>query len=104
MERRDFLKLCAAATAAGGTPVLAADARPRFYSRARLLDAKGAPLLARQVPVERNLIFHYPYAATPCFLLNLGRPAKASAHLKTVDDRSYEWTGGVGPRHSLVAY
>jgi Rieske Fe-S protein len=104
MERRDFLKLCAAATAAGGTSVLAADARPRFYSRARLLDAKGAPLLAPQVPVERNLIFHYPYAATPCFLLNLGRPAKATATLKTLDERPYEWHGGVGAERSIVAY
>jgi len=82
----------------------AADARPRFYSRARLLDAKGAPLLARQVPVERNLIFHYPYAATPCFLLNLGRPAKATAVLKTLDERPYEWQGGVGAERSIVAY
>src|SRR2546422_7608145 len=32
--------------------------------------------------------------------LNLGRPAKASAHLKTVDERSYEWKGGVGDRKS----
>ena len=104
MERRGFLKFCAAATAASGTPALAADARPRFYSRARLLDAAGAPLLARQVPVERNLIFHYPYAATPCFLLNLGRPAKASAVLKTLDERPYEWQGGVGAERSIVAY
>src|SRR5712691_7697076 len=104
MERRGFLRFCAAATAAGGTPVLAADARPRFYSRAQLLDAKGAPLLARQVPVERNLIFHYPYAATPCFLLNLGRPAKATATLKTLDERPYEWHGGVGAERSIVAY
>jgi len=104
MERRGFLKFCAAATAAGGAPVLAADARPRFYSRARLLDEKGVPLLSRQVPVERNLIFHYPYAATPCFLLNLGRPAKATAALKTLDERPYEWKGGVGAGRSIVAY
>src|SRR3954471_13472141 len=85
MERRDFLKLCAAGAAAAGAPALGADARPQFYSRTLLLDDKGAPLRARQVPVERNLIFHYPFAGTPCFLLNLGRPAKASALLKTED-------------------
>ena len=104
MERRDFLKLCAAGAAAAGAPALAADARPQFYARTLLIDEKGAPLRAGQVPVERNLIFHYPFAATPCFLLNLGKPAKGSALLKTVDNRPYEWSGGVGPGRSLVAY
>ena len=104
MERRNFLKFCAASAAAVRTTTLAADARPRLYSRAQLVDAKGGPLRARSVPVERNLIFHYPYAATPCFLLNLGRPAKASAQLKTLDEQPYEWKGGVGAERSIVAY
>ena len=104
MERRDFLKLCAAGAASAGAPVLAADARPQLYSRTLLLDETGAPLRAGSIPVERNLIFHYPFAATPCFLLNLGRPAKASATLKTGDNRAYEWTGGIGPGRSIVAY
>src|SRR5262245_17374420 len=103
MERRDFLKLCAAGAAVRGAPVLAADARPQLYSRTLLLDEKGAPLRAAQVPVDRNLIFHYPFAATPCFLLNLGRPAKASALLKTADEHAYEWKGGVGAGRSIVA-
>ncbi|OAI53109.1 hypothetical protein AYO46_03755 [Betaproteobacteria bacterium SCGC AG-212-J23] len=104
MERRDFLKLCAAGAAATGAPALAADARPQLYSRTLLVDEKGAPLRAGRVPPERNLIFHYPFAATPCFLLNLGRPAKGSAQLKTLDNRPYEWQGGVGPGRSIVAY
>ena len=104
MERRDFLKLCAAGAATAGAPALAADARPQLYTRTLLLDGTGAPLRASRIPAERNLIFHYPFAATPCFLLNLGRPAKASALLKTGDNRSYEWTGGVGPGRSIVAY
>jgi len=104
MERRAFIKFCAASAAATGPPAVAADARPRYYQKARLVDENGAALRAGSVPPERNLIFLYPYASTPCFLLNLGRPAKPAAHLKTVDERSYEWTGGVGPRHSLVAY
>jgi arsenite oxidase small subunit len=104
MERRDFLKICAAGAAATGAPALAADARPQLYSRTLLLDPKGAPLRASQVPVERNLIFHYPFATTPCFLLNLGKPAKASALLRTSDDRPYEWKGGVGAKRSIVAY
>jgi Rieske Fe-S protein len=102
MERRDFVKFCAASMLA--SPALAADARPRLYSKARLVDAKGAPLKASAVPANQNLIFHYPFAATPCFLLNLGKPAAASVQLKTVDNGTYEWKGGVGPARSLVAY
>jgi Rieske Fe-S protein len=106
MQRREFIKVCAAAaaSAAGPAPSLAADARPRFYPRAMLVDASGAPLLAGSIPAGRNLIFHYPYASTPCFLLNLGRPARASAQLKTADARRYEWRGGVGAGRSVVAY
>jgi Rieske Fe-S protein len=107
VERRDFLKLCtASAAAAGGLggPALAADARPQLYRRARLVDGRGEPLRSKSIPPNRNLIFHYPYAATPCFLLNLGKPAKASAHLKTIDNEPYEWRGGVGEARSIVAY
>jgi arsenite oxidase small subunit len=105
MERRDFLKACAAGAAGlSAAPVLAADARPQFYQRALLVDAKGQPLRTKAIPANRNLIFHYPYASTPCFLLNLGKPAKASAQLKTADNQPYEWRGGVGAARSVVAY
>jgi len=103
MERREFVQFCVAAAAAAGSRAVAADAEPRRYARSRLVDAHGAPLHAADVPANRNLIFHYPYAATPCFLLNLGR-ATAATVLKTADDHPYTWQGGVGPRHSIVAY
>jgi Rieske Fe-S protein len=104
MERRDFVKLCAASAAALAAPTVQADARPRFYARARLLDELGAPLRASAIPVERNLVFNYPYASTPCFLLNLGRPVPAAVRLKTADRTPYEWSGGVGAQRSIVAY
>src|SRR5690349_24854071 len=104
MERREFVKLCAASAAALAAPAVRADARPRLYERARLVDEKGAPLRARDIPANRNLIFHYPYAGTPCFLLNLGREVPAPARLQTADHTPYEWSGGVGPARSLVAY
>ena len=108
MERREFLKVCTAGAAAAGgfaaSSSLAADARPRMYEKAMLVDGRGQPLRAKAIPANRNLIFHYPYASTPCFLLNLGKPAKASAQLKTVDNRPYEWRGGVGAARSVVAY
>lgn len=104
MERRDFIKFCAATAGATGAPNVAADARPHFYSRTRLVDERGMPLRASTIPPHRNLIFHYPYETTPCFLLNLGKPANAPARLATADKQSYEWQGGVGAQRSIVAY
>ena len=103
MERRGFIKFCAVSVAALGSGELAADARVQLYSKARLVDEKGAPLRASSIPVNRNLIFHYPFAATPCFLLNLGKPVMA-AQLKTGTGEPYEWKGGVGATRSIVAY
>lgn len=105
MRRRDFLRLCAAsATGGAASASVAADATPRFYARAQLVDDQGAPLRAASIPPHRNLIFHYPYATTPCFLLNLGRATGAAARLRTADRREYEWQGGVGAGRSVVAY
>jgi arsenite oxidase small subunit len=103
MERREFVQFCVAAAASAASPAVAADAEPRRYARSRLVDAHGAPLHASEVPANRNLIFHYPFAATPCFLLNLGRAATPTA-LKTADEHPYLWQGGVGAAHSIVAY
>ena len=104
MQRRDFLRLCTASAASGAAPALAADATAHFYARARLVDDGGAPLHARSIAPHRNLVFHYPYATTPCFLLNLGRPAIGATRLRTADRRDYAWQGGVGAGRSIVAY
>lgn len=105
MKRREFIKLCAvSATAAGAHALAAADATARFYARAKLVDEGGNPLRAAAIPARRNLLFNYPYASTPCFLLNLGKPAAASAKLRTEDGRAYEWQGGIGAARSIVAY
>src|SRR2546427_12772435 len=104
MRRRNFILACGVSALAASLPAAPADASPRFYSRARLVDPAGRPLRARALPANRNFIFHYPFAATPCFLLNLGRPTKLFAQLKTADEKTYEWPGGVGAEHSIVAY
>lgn len=103
MQRRQFIKFCAA-SAAVSSQALAGDATPRFYARATLVGEDGAPLKASALPENRNLVFDYPYVATPCFLLNLGRPLRESVRLKTADRRSYVWSGGVGAQRSIVAY
>src|SRR5262245_33755110 len=104
MQRRNFVLACAASALTASLPAVPADATPRLYSRARLVDPSGRPLQARALAVNRNFIFHYPFAGTPCFLLNLGKPTKPRASLKTANAESYEWPGGVGAGHSVVAY
>lgn len=104
MKRRDFIGICAAGAAAGINPALAATLRPRFHSRVQLVDESQQPLRAAILVANRNYIFHYPYAATPCFLLNLGKPALQAVTLKTENGASYDWPGGVGPNHAIVGY
>jgi Rieske Fe-S protein len=105
MQRRQFIQACAMSAVATSLPALSQEnAKPRLYGRARLVDGSGKPLQARALAANRNYIFHYPFAGTPCFLLNLGRPIKAGASLKTADAKSYQWNGGVGPGNSIVAY
>lgn len=105
MERREFIKLCAAAGTLGTNPAFAAaNLKPRFYTRVRLIDESRQPLRAASLAANRNYIFHYPYAATPCFLLNLGKSVPQPVTLKTEKGASYEWPGGVGPGNSIVGY
>lgn len=107
MERRDFMKICAAgAMLAAGNPVASAgaNAAPRFYSRVLLVDESGQPVRTSNLIPNRSYLFHYPYAGTPCFLLNLGKPAGPEVILKTADGSEYVWEGGVGAKRSIVAY
>ena len=106
MERRRFLESCVAVSGTLGLSSLPAwaDATPRLYDRARLLDVHGAPLKARALVAETNYIFHYPFVSTPCFLLHLGRPAMTEATLRREDGTTYAWNGGVGPSRAIVAF
>ena len=105
MERREFVKVCAAACALGGQETLAAgNLSPRFYGRAQLADERGRPLSVAKLVAGRNYIFHYPFEATPCFLLNLGRPTGNNVELKTEDGSVYQWPGGAGPHRAVVAF
>jgi len=107
MERRKFLESCAALGGAAGMGVLPnawADASPRYYERARLVDIHGSPLKAAGLAVETNYVFHYPFAGTPCFLLRLPRPVTAAATLRREDGATYAWNGGVGPANAVVAF
>ena len=105
MERRDFLKACAAGCALGAPEAFAAaDLKPRFYARAPLVDEAGRPLRAAALVVDRNYIFHYPYEGTPCFLLRLPRPTARDVELRTEGGGVYRWPGGVGPDRAVVGF
>lgn len=107
MDRREFVESCAlgtgtlAAALTGGAWAL--DARPRSYGRVLLVDELGDPLRASALKAQTNYVFHYPFEATPVFLLDLGKPAMPTS-LRTRGQQTYQWPGGVGPARSLVAF
>ena len=107
--RRRFVGFCAGsvAAAAASAPRMAAAAEGRAvqpYREARLVRTRGRPLRAASLEPRVNYIFHYPYASTPCFLLDLGEPVTDAVELRTRADEPYVWRGGVGPGRSIVAF
>jgi Rieske Fe-S protein len=107
VQRRDFLAGCSLAMGATGigawSEALAAVA-PRSYGRSRLVDVHGESLKVSTLVANTNYVFQYPFAATPCFLLNLGRPVEAAPSLLRADGTTYAWSGGVGAKRSIVAF
>lgn len=107
MERRSFLKAC-------GTAAAAVSAHPealgrtggvlRPYEPALLVHFDGTPIRADRLVAGQCHVFHYPYVTTPCFLIDLGRPALPDGPLRTEDGSTYEWPGGVGLGRSIVAF
>jgi Rieske Fe-S protein len=73
------------------------------YPRALLVDALGDPLKASALKPGEPLLFNYPYAASPVFLLALGAPVRASEQA-TGQQQPYAAPAGVGPQQSLVAF
>lgn len=106
MERRDFVKLCAASCAASTLPAPAGAQSPkaRLYARALLVDERGEPIRAAALKPGVNYVFEYPFASTPCFLIRLPKPAAAGADLRTEGGQAYRWEGGAGPDRTIVAY
>ena len=107
MDRRNFIGACTAGaaciSATAALPAFGADARPRHYARAVLVDERGDRLKASSLRPLTNYVFHYLYVATPVFLLDLERSALPQS-LSTKARDTYAWPGGVGPRRSLVAF
>jgi Rieske Fe-S protein len=74
------------------------------YSPTRLVDEHGNPVRTESLRKEETYIFHFPYLATPCFLIDLEQPVNAGAPLRTEDGRRYQWPGGAGPNRTIVAF
>ena len=100
-------RVCAAAaTAIGASPAALAALSDAYqpHERVRLVDALGKPLRLASLATGESYVFNYPYATTPCFLLQLGRPVPGGESLTTGDGRNYRWPGGVGPHRSVVSF
>ena len=107
VSRRGFLKLCASTGAlVAGSPRLLADATPERVPAppATLVNSDGQPLRLHELVVGDSYVFHYPYVSTPCFLIDLGKPALPQERLEMDDGRRYRWRGGVGPNRSVVGF
>ncbi len=103
MDRREFLSCSVAAASLAAFEALA-NTPVKAYARAKLVNATGDPIRASRVRENTNYVFAYPFAATPVFLLNLGKPLRNPATLKTQSGTQYGWAGGVGAGHAIVAY
>lgn len=112
MDRRNFLKVVAAgAGVVAINPSLirgnlyADDGRLyKAYEKAQLVDAAGAPIKASALAKEVNYIFNYPYASTPCMLINLPKPTAQNIELKSDSGETYVWKSGVGKERTIVSY
>lgn len=76
----------------------------RTYDRSHLVDQHSEPFRAKDVKPGQAYLFHYPFVATPCFLINLGQPVSAGKPLETESGDQYQWPGGSGPDSSIVAF
>lgn len=122
--RRKFIQICVAGAAAPAAcaaarahaqstatsappPAASVSSTPltaRKYDRVKLVDADGKAIKARSLKANFNYIFNYPFASTPCFLLNLDQPMPARKGLMTEAGNPYDWPGGVGANKTIVAY
>jgi Rieske Fe-S protein len=106
MERREFVKLCAASASAVSLPraAQATALTARTYRKSKLVDERGAPVRPGTLKAGVSYVFEYPFASTPCFLLRLDRPTPGGIDLRTEAGEPYRWEGGIGAERSVVAY
>ena len=107
VDRRVFFKGCLSAASivmANPAALVQANDRIKLYSRVQLIDQNNQPISSDMLEKKQCYIFNYPFVSTPCFLINTGQSLKLSQELLTVAGESYDWQGGSGPDHSVVAF
>jgi Rieske Fe-S protein len=115
MNRRNFIRISGCALAAGllspgcamnaQAPVPPASDLPvKPYNPCLLTHSQGEPWRAGTIEPRQTYFFFYPYAGTPVFLINLGRPVSPVRAAGQDNDRSPGGIGGVGPQRSIVAF
>jgi hypothetical protein len=65
----------------------------KAYKKALLVKEDGSPLREEDLKPHNSYIFFYPYASTPCYLINLGEEVKP-VDVKLKDGKTYKWQGG----------
>lgn len=107
INRRSFLKLCASTgllVAADPRRLARASGDLTVGTRTTLVDSNDQPIRCGDLRTGVSYVFQYPYVSTPCFLIDLGKPAEPGEELTTGDGRRYRWQGGVGPGRTIVAF
>ena len=107
MNRRHFVKLCAAtATAVTGAPEALATTSDHhiLFDPVQLVTPDNAPLRTTALETGETYLFFFPHVTTPCFLMDLGKPVTTPHALKTHDGAAYSWPGGVGNGRSIVSF
>jgi arsenite oxidase small subunit len=111
MQRRDFVKMCGSALAlVYSSPRLLAQpfATSQHHNRVLLTGQDGKALSAAKLAAGAAYLFHYPFAGTPCFLINLNKAVKAASVTGGTPGKpsapAYDWPGGVGKNQSIVAF
>ncbi|MEM6986692.1 MAG: hypothetical protein AAF499_09155 [Pseudomonadota bacterium] len=99
MLRRDFHRLCTGLAAMAAAPGAVGAVAPRVeHNRVTLVDADGTGLKSRDIAERESWVFAYPFAASPCFLINLGEQAEPNAH------NPYALRSRDAPNATLVAF
>ena len=112
MERRNFLRVVGATgvliavspSSITGRLYASTGALYKSYEKVQLVDANGTPIKASSLKKETNYVFNYPYASTPCLLLDLDESTAQDVSLKSEDGEEYVWKSGVGKDKTIVAY
>src|SRR3569832_1899332 len=99
MDRRGFVKVCtgsaALASANWGRMAVASDFEA--FPAAKLTAHSGVPLKGPPVPTSEALVFSFPLAGVPCFLIILGERPAGAGGTRGGGGGGERGRGGAGP-------